>query len=147
MAGEGAVRLGVPPLRPSGPPVWVGGQGDAALRRALRFGDAWHGSGVDPAGLAAVRGRLADLGEETGRDPATLELTAGAFLVPPGHTPPAGAPGTPLGGPAASAESIRHALGELGEAGLSSCSLWFPVAAEALPDALAWTAEELLPGA
>ncbi|MFJ9951429.1 TIGR03619 family F420-dependent LLM class oxidoreductase [Kitasatospora sp. NPDC091207] len=143
--GEGDVRIAVPPLRPSGPAVWVGGQGDAALRRALRFGEAWHGAGVDPAGLTAVRARLAVLGEETGRDPGTLALTAGVFLVPPGHTPAGPVPGTPLGGAAASAESVRHALGELAEAGLSSCSLWFPVTAGALPDALAWAARELLP--
>jgi probable F420-dependent oxidoreductase len=30
------------PLRIPHPPVWVGGSSDAALRRAVRYGDAWH---------------------------------------------------------------------------------------------------------
>jgi probable F420-dependent oxidoreductase len=30
------------PLRAPHPPIWVGGSTDAAIRRAVRFGDAWH---------------------------------------------------------------------------------------------------------
>jgi probable F420-dependent oxidoreductase len=142
--GEGDVRLGVLPRTEGGPAVWVGGQSDAALRRALRFGDAWHGSGVDATGLTAVRERLVGLGEETGRDPRTLGLTAGVFLVPPGFAPAVQVPGRPLGGPDASAESVRDELRALADAGLSSCSLWLPVATEALADGLAWVAEEVL---
>lgn len=36
------VQTGPPPVRAPHPPVWVGGASDAALRRAVRFGDAWH---------------------------------------------------------------------------------------------------------
>ncbi|WP_327318520.1 LLM class flavin-dependent oxidoreductase [Streptomyces sp. NBC_01235] len=137
-------RLGVRPRTQGGPPLWIGGQSDAALRRALRFGDAWHGSGVDAEALAGVRDRLAALGEGEGRDPGTLELTAGLFLVPPGLTPAVQAPGRPLGGTDATAESVREELGRLAEAGLAAASLWLPVATEALPDALRWVAENVL---
>ena len=42
------------PVTPGGPPVWVGGHSDAALIRALRFGDGWYGTGVTAAaGLTA----------------------------------------------------------------------------------------------
>jgi probable F420-dependent oxidoreductase len=37
----------VPAQRP-GPPIWVGGQSGPALRRAARFGDAWHPYGLTP---------------------------------------------------------------------------------------------------
>jgi probable F420-dependent oxidoreductase len=142
--GEGEPRLGVLPRTEGGPAVWIGGQSDAALRRALRYGDAWHGSGLDADGLARVRERLDALGGEAGRDPGALELTAGLFLVPPGFTPAVEVPGRPVGGAGATAESVRDELGRLSDAGLASASLWLPVSTEALPDALAWVAGELV---
>jgi len=36
------VRTGPPPVRAPHPPIWVGGASDAAMRRAVRLGDAWH---------------------------------------------------------------------------------------------------------
>ena len=36
------VHTGPRPLRAPHPPIWVGGSSDAALRRAVRYGDAWH---------------------------------------------------------------------------------------------------------
>ncbi|MEU1403672.1 LLM class flavin-dependent oxidoreductase [Streptomyces sp. NPDC005728] len=138
------MRLAVLPRTEGGPPVWIAGQGDAVLRRALRHGDAWHGPGVDAAQLSQVRRRVAELAEGNDRDPATLALTTVRFLLPPGFPPAVDVPQGPLGGPDATAESVRDELGRLAEAGLSAVSLWLPVAAEALPDALAWTAEEVL---
>lgn len=36
------VSTGPRAVRPQGPPIWVGGSSEAALRRAVRYGDAWH---------------------------------------------------------------------------------------------------------
>jgi probable F420-dependent oxidoreductase len=54
-------RLGVAPTRPGGPPLWVGGHGEAALRRTATFADAWHGFNAEPAEVQSVRTQLAAL--------------------------------------------------------------------------------------
>jgi probable F420-dependent oxidoreductase len=36
------VETGPRPVRTPHPPIWVGGSSDAAIRRAARYGDAWH---------------------------------------------------------------------------------------------------------
>jgi probable F420-dependent oxidoreductase len=36
------VHTGPRPVRPTGLPIWVGGSSQAALRRAIRYGQAWH---------------------------------------------------------------------------------------------------------
>ncbi|MGH7041764.1 MAG: TIGR03619 family F420-dependent LLM class oxidoreductase [Acetobacteraceae bacterium] len=60
-------------------PMWVGGESQAALRRAVRFGDAWypashnHETPLDtPERLAAGMARLAAAAAAAGRDPATI---------------------------------------------------------------------------
>lgn len=36
------VYTGPQPIRPGGLPIWVGGSSEAALRRAVHYGQAWH---------------------------------------------------------------------------------------------------------
>ena len=45
------MSLSPPPARPGGPPVWVGGDSDAGIARAVRAGDGWHTTVSDPARL------------------------------------------------------------------------------------------------
>jgi hypothetical protein len=40
---------------------------------------------------------------------------------------------------------VVEELGRLAEAGLAACSIWPPVTAAALPDAMTWVAEEIIP--
>jgi alkanesulfonate monooxygenase SsuD/methylene tetrahydromethanopterin reductase-like flavin-dependent oxidoreductase (luciferase family) len=49
------------------PPVWVGGDSPAALRRAARFGDGWLPAAVTPEQIAAGRTTIADLAAADGR--------------------------------------------------------------------------------
>ncbi|MGW4809840.1 TIGR03619 family F420-dependent LLM class oxidoreductase [Kitasatospora sp. NPDC004272] len=146
---EGA-RSGVAPVAAGGPPVWVGGHSEAALRRVLRFGDGWYGTGVDAGQVREVRRRLGELaasveGVEGGADLERLAVAGAVFLTPPGVPVALEAPGRPLGGAVASAGSVVAELGELAEAGLTDCTLWLPVAAEHLVPAMEWVAAEVVP--
>lgn len=74
------------PVQPSGPPLWIGGEGPAARRRVARHGDGWYPVAGNPAhrldtaarfaaGVADMRRRV----EANGRDPASIEV---ALFVP-----------------------------------------------------------------
>jgi probable F420-dependent oxidoreductase len=137
-------RLGVPPVTPGGPPVWVGGHSDAALRRALRFGAGWYGTGLDAGGVADVRRRLHALAAGPA-DAGRLTLASAVFLTPPGIPAAVPAPGRPLGGSAPSAASAAEDLKRLGGAGLAACTLWLPIAAGHMETAMEWIADEIMP--
>ncbi|MEH0844828.1 LLM class flavin-dependent oxidoreductase [Micromonospora sp. CPCC 205711] len=47
--------------------IWVGGNSDAGIRRAVRLGDAWHPLRVTPGWLADAAGRLKATADELGR--------------------------------------------------------------------------------
>ena len=55
-------------------PIWVGGKGDRALRRAARLGDGYLAIASDPTRLRSEVSRLHDLARDTGRDPASLTV-------------------------------------------------------------------------
>jgi probable F420-dependent oxidoreductase len=58
--------FGPRPAQPDGPPIWIGGRSEPALRRAGRLGDAYHSSSVPPDQYATfmptVRAAAADAG-------------------------------------------------------------------------------------
>jgi alkanesulfonate monooxygenase SsuD/methylene tetrahydromethanopterin reductase-like flavin-dependent oxidoreductase (luciferase family) len=72
--------LSVPALEPaltSPPPVYVGGRGDAALKRAARYGDWWLPMWLEPSVLAERNARLGELAAEQGRPQPGLALLVG----------------------------------------------------------------------
>jgi probable F420-dependent oxidoreductase len=63
--------------RPPRPPIYVGGAGEHALRRAVRFGDGWMPMLPDPAKLAPQVARLRELAAQAGRAaPEVVAFTA-----------------------------------------------------------------------
>ncbi|MEU5673448.1 LLM class flavin-dependent oxidoreductase [Micromonospora sp. NPDC047753] len=48
-------------------PIWVGGNSEAGMRRAVLLGDAWHPLRVTPGRLADAVGRLTHIAGELGR--------------------------------------------------------------------------------
>jgi hypothetical protein len=54
-------------------------------------------------------------------------------------------PGRPLGGTAPTPASVVEDLAQLAEAGLTTCTLWLPIAAEHLGPAMEWIAAEVMP--
>jgi probable F420-dependent oxidoreductase len=73
------------PVQKPHPPIWVGGESDAALRRTARLGDVWYPIGSNPrhplgttAQLASALDRLRGFAREAGRDPAEIDLAYSA---------------------------------------------------------------------
>ena len=74
------------PAQTPHPPIWIGGQSRAALRRAARLGNAWHPVGAIPAAplepeeLAENLAYLHRHAERAGRDPAEIQVSMKAPL-------------------------------------------------------------------
>ncbi len=60
--------------RPAKPPIFVGGGSEAALARAVRYGEGWMPMGSDPDTLRPLIARLRELEQQAGRQP--LEVVA-----------------------------------------------------------------------
>jgi probable F420-dependent oxidoreductase len=71
--------------RPEGPPLLIAGKGprmlDLVARHADAWNAAWYGHPDEAHELRERIGRLRDALARAGRDPATLELTAGIFVA------------------------------------------------------------------
>jgi alkanesulfonate monooxygenase SsuD/methylene tetrahydromethanopterin reductase-like flavin-dependent oxidoreductase (luciferase family) len=77
-----------PPIRPGGPPIWLGGQGPRGLRMAARYADGWNYAsnlGGTLAGFIERRDILFRACDELGRDPAGLELSVQIIIPPDGE--------------------------------------------------------------
>lgn len=92
-----------------GPPIWIGAHRPRMLRLVAQYADAfntvWHAT---PEGVEKAWQPMVEACKEVGRDPATLELTAGTFarILAPGEQRPDDAKGM-CGEPEAVAEDMR----------------------------------------
>jgi probable F420-dependent oxidoreductase len=83
-----AVAFEPKPLQQPWPPILIGGESGAALRRAARAGDGWIGMGHTLDSAAGQIARLRELRREYDRDAAPFQIC--------------------LGGPVASADDVRR---------------------------------------
>ncbi|MCS6924900.1 MAG: LLM class flavin-dependent oxidoreductase [Candidatus Binatia bacterium] len=74
-----ALTLLPPPVQHPYPPIWIGGRSEAALRRTVRFGQAWAPAFVTPEKLQEGKERLATLCRASGRDPQTVQTALYCF--------------------------------------------------------------------
>jgi alkanesulfonate monooxygenase SsuD/methylene tetrahydromethanopterin reductase-like flavin-dependent oxidoreductase (luciferase family) len=70
------------PIQKPHPPIWVGGESPAALRRTVKLGDVWYPGNNSqtkpldtPARLSAGIAGLRRMAETAGRDPASIGIS------------------------------------------------------------------------
>ncbi|MBI3456548.1 MAG: LLM class flavin-dependent oxidoreductase [Candidatus Rokubacteria bacterium] len=157
------VSLEPKPVQSGGPPVWIGGRSDHALRRAARVGDGWVSYVVTPeryrASLEKIRGFAAEAGRAItiGSDfePAHLAFTvidddweraratAARYLTRQYHQPfdELVKKYCVLGPPRQCAETLARFV----EAGVRTLILGFTAGADRMPEQLERFAAEVLP--
>jgi probable F420-dependent oxidoreductase len=64
--------FGPAPAQPGGPPIWIGGRSEPALRRAGRVGDAYHSSAVAPDRYGTFMPIVREAAEGAGRPVPTF---------------------------------------------------------------------------
>jgi probable F420-dependent oxidoreductase len=74
------VTLMPKPVQPGGPPVWVAGRSEAAIRRAGRLGDGYLPYLFDPKRLRESLAKVREEAEKAGRDPAALTCGIYQFI-------------------------------------------------------------------
>lgn len=134
------------PTRQPHPPIWVGGQGERALRRSVELGQGYLAISSSPSRLASDTHRLQALCDEQGRNFA--DLTIGhidGLVLAPDDTQTEGA--TLVGG----RQKILDDLGAYAGAGLNhlvaGISRHGDQSFEGVVDALEEVAAEILPEA
>jgi probable F420-dependent oxidoreductase len=105
------------PVQKPHPPIWIGGESPAALRRAGRFANAWYPIGSNPRfpvgtpeQFATYAARVKRHAQEAGRDPSTLDFAYStnwyndqqALTLPTGQRRPL------TGTPQQIADDIKH---------------------------------------
>jgi len=73
------VRLEPRPVQAGGPPVWIGGGSEPAMRRCGRLADAWFPTSISPDAFAATYRRVQEHARTAGRDPSAIQ--AGVYFT------------------------------------------------------------------
>jgi probable F420-dependent oxidoreductase len=118
--GAGDVGQSPRPVQPGGPPIWVGGSSDAALRRAAELGDGWLPQGPPEKGMAAAIEEIRRFREEAGRAdlPFAMGGMARLYVGDPGREVGPGIVGKP--------DAIAESLAGLAAIGVTHAQVKIP---------------------
>src|SRR5262245_33478189 len=121
---SGGLTLKPKPGQKPHPPIWVGGHSQAALRRTVEFGAAWHPINRPPDELRAGQAEIARLCRARGRAiPPALTLRNDLRVLRPGQSAPTSAhAGRVMAGEPA---ALVDQLGELARCGVEHLVLEF----------------------
>lgn len=75
------VTLAPAPVQPGGPPIWIGGRSDAALKRAATLGDGYLGYLLSPRRYRESVRKIREFAEAEGRDPAGISFGLYLFTL------------------------------------------------------------------
>jgi alkanesulfonate monooxygenase SsuD/methylene tetrahydromethanopterin reductase-like flavin-dependent oxidoreductase (luciferase family) len=100
------------PVRTPHIPIWAGGKGRRALRRAVRLCDGYLGIASDPAALREEVAELRRLAEQDRRDPDELTVALSTRVTLTREPAPPG--GTALAGTAAQLVEVIQQYAEAG---------------------------------
>ncbi len=80
----GPIGFAPKPVRPGGPPILVGGESAAAMRRAILLGDGWIAMDHDLDEARALIDQFRRIETDLGRAPGSTPITMGASVRHPG---------------------------------------------------------------
>jgi probable F420-dependent oxidoreductase len=75
------VSIDPKPVQPGGPPIWIGGRSDAALKRAGRLGNGWVSYVVTPERYTQSLEKIRAAAEAAGRDLAGFATAHLTFIT------------------------------------------------------------------
>jgi alkanesulfonate monooxygenase SsuD/methylene tetrahydromethanopterin reductase-like flavin-dependent oxidoreductase (luciferase family) len=78
-SGDGEIKLEPRPLRPQGPPIWLGAHGPRMLRATGQHFDGWLPLPPTPEIYASSLRAVREAAEQAGRDPGSI--VAGVYLT------------------------------------------------------------------
>ena len=75
------VDMSPQPVQKGGPPIWVCGRSDAAMKRAVKYGDGWQPYMYTPQQFEESVSKIAELADEMGREvPADFAYTSFMYV-------------------------------------------------------------------
>lgn len=117
----GPLRTMIRPVQQPHPPIWVGGNGPRAIRRAVELGQGWLPSVVEPDALARGIDELHRLAADQGRtDVPTIAVSMPSLIRLADPTAP------PARRPPLTAEAAVEMLSRYADLGVAHVSLGFP---------------------